>query len=80
MSFVHPFVSALMAALSRIIFKEACYSRVPAGILLHVSIFPVLTVLEIHFMVFGSSHQSNLSICRPCKFPLYPMEPTKLSS
>ncbi len=60
--------------------KEACYSRVPIGIPLHVSIFPILAVLKIHFMVFGSSPQSNLSICRPRKFPLYPMKPRKLSS
>ncbi len=35
--------------------KEACYSRVPVGISLHVSIFSILAVLQIHFMVLRSS-------------------------
>ena len=61
-------------------FKEACYSRVPVGISLHVSIFPILAMLQIHFMVFRSSHKSSLSICRPCKCLLYPMKPRKISS
>ena len=60
--------------------KEACYRRVPVVISLHVSIFPVLAVLEIHSMVLRSSQKSNLFICRPCKFPLYPMKPRKQSS
>ncbi len=42
--------------------NEASYSRVPVGISLHVSIFPVLSVLEIHFMVYKSSH-NLLGIC-----------------
>ncbi len=63
-----------------IILKEACYSIVPVGISLDVSIFPILAVLQIHFMIFRRSHKSNLSICRPCKFLLYPMKPRKISS
>ncbi len=61
-------------------FKEASYSRVPAGISLHVSIFPILAVQEIHFMVYRSGHKSNLSIRWPWKFPLHPMKPKELSS
>ena len=67
--------SAKVAFISFSYFKEASYSRVPAEISLHVSIFPILVVLEIHFMVYRSSHKSNLSISRPCKFPLCPMKP-----
>ncbi len=37
-------------------FKEASYSRVPVGISLHVSIFPKIAVLDIHFMAYSSSH------------------------
>ncbi len=52
--------------------KETSYSRVLEGITLHVGtgIFPILAVLEIDFMAYGSSHKSNLSISRPCKFQL----------
>ncbi len=46
------------------IFKEICYSRIPVEISLHVSIFPGLAVLEIHFMVFRSSYKI---ISRPGK-------------
>ncbi len=60
--------------------KEACYSRFPVGISLHVSIRPILALLEINFMVYISSHKSKLSINRPCKFPLCSMEPRKISS
>ncbi len=47
------------------IIEEACYSRFPVGISLHVSIFPTLAVLEIHFMAYRSSQKSNLSVIRP---------------
>ncbi len=36
-------------------------------------------MLEIHFMVQWSSYKSSPSISRPCKFPLCPMKPRKLS-
>ncbi len=48
--------------------KEACYSRVHVGISLHVSIFPVLAVLENHFTGFRSSHKSNFLSAGPANF------------
>ncbi len=66
--------------IARLKLKEASYSRVPVGISLHVSIFPILAVLEIHFMAYSSSHKSNLSVSSPYKFALYPMKHRKLSS
>ncbi len=61
-------------------FKEACYSRVAVGISLQINGFPILTVLEICFIVDRSSHESNFSVSIPSNCPLKPLESRKLSS
>ena len=61
-------------------FKEACYSKVPVGISSQINYFPMLTVLEISFIAYKSCHESNCSLSRNSKFPLWPLEPRKLSS
>ncbi len=40
-------------------FKEARYSRSHLGISLQLNGFPILAVLEVHFMVKSSNHKSN---------------------
>ncbi len=54
--------------------KEACYSRVPARIPLQINDFPMLTLLQICFIACRSSHESNGSLSRPSKCPLWPLE------
>ncbi len=46
----HPFY-VTCGFLSRSTLKEACYSRVPVGISLHVNGFTILADPEVHFMV-----------------------------